>query len=184
MLLRASFPSSASRYLSINLARTSHEHLSRRLRTGFTRPGSRSQGHWVGPEPRLDLLPNGDSPFRRSGSAELVAEGRRLELRVELQLGNGWYRGRLGFAGADASYRRRDRRGRCGGHRVPGRLPSERRDIPEWTATESGITRNSLYNGQTIDARLRDSSAPLEVRRTDIDRATLVAADFSSDRTK
>ena len=113
--------------------------------------------------------------YQRYDVTGLVQATEGDELTVSARVGNGWYRGDLGFAGADANY----------GSEI-GLLAALQISYQdgttqvvtttlEWTATESDITRNSLYNGQTIDARLRDSSAPLEVRRTDIDRATLVA---------
>ncbi len=96
-------------------------------------------------------------------------------LRVELLLGNGWYRGDLGFAGANANY----------GEEISVAAVVEltyadgtRQTVatdPTWSAETSDITRNSLYNGETIDARLRGPGTPLTVRAVEVDRATLVA---------
>ena len=90
--------------------------------------------------------------------AGLIRRGKG-ELRVELLLGNGWYRGRLGFAGADANYG--DEIAAAAAVDIEFMDGSRQRIVTStaWTATESDITRNSLYNGQTIDARLRDAPA-------------------------
>ena len=45
---------------------------------------------------------------------------------------------------------------------------------PEWHAETSEIIRNSLYNGETIDARLRGRAESLPLREIEIDRSTLV----------
>lgn len=44
---------------------------------------------------------------------------------------------------------------------------------PEWQASTCEVTANSLYNGQTIDARLRHGGEPLTVRTAAFDRARL-----------
>jgi alpha-L-rhamnosidase len=95
--------------------------------------------------------------------------------RLELLLGNGWYRGRLGFAGADANY----------GDEISvaaalvivfadGHVQRVVTSI-EWQAFASDTTRNSLYNGQTVDARLRAERTPLEIVEANVDRGRLVA---------
>ncbi|GAA1917684.1 family 78 glycoside hydrolase catalytic domain [Microbacterium aoyamense] len=99
-----------------------------------------------------------------------LAAGSGSELRLELLLADGWYRGDLGFARANANYGDEIS--------VAAALTIEYADGsqqtiatgPEWTAEDSGI-RSSLYNGQTIDAR--GAAGPLEARVTDIDRRTL-----------
>lgn len=95
-------------------------------------------------------------------------------LRLGLLLGNGWWRGRLGFAGADANYG--DEISVAAVLEVRYRDGATQRiaTTDAWTATASDITRNSLYNGQTVDARRRDGGEALAVRVTDIDRATLL----------
>ncbi|PWC06468.1 alpha-L-rhamnosidase [Mycetocola zhujimingii] len=104
---------------------------------------------------------------------DVVARGAG-PLRLELLLGNGWYRGRLGFAGANANYG--DEISVAAALEVTYRDGSSQRIVTSnaWTAEESDITRNSLYNGQTIDANLRVGGTSLEVREVDIDRATLI----------
>ncbi|WP_435749183.1 family 78 glycoside hydrolase catalytic domain [Microbacterium sp. PMB16] len=104
---------------------------------------------------------------------ELIARGPG-KLLLELLLGNGWYRGRLGFAGADANYGEEIS--------VAAVLEIDYSDgsgqqivtSEEWTAEASDITRNSLYNGQTIDARLRSGGEALELHAADVDRAALI----------
>src|SRR4051812_42708883 len=97
------------------------------------------------------------------------------ELRLEVQLGNGWYRGDFGFEGASANY------GTDLGFLAE--LMITYRDgtnqtiatDSQWTARASDTTSNSLYRGQTIDARLRrQPTAELAVRTVDYDPATLL----------
>ena len=94
--------------------------------------------------------------------------------RIEVLLGNGWYRGDLGFNGANANY----------GNEIgfiaelvveyaDGSSQSAPTDLG-WTATTSDTTANTLYGGQRIDARLRDAGRPLTVRAVELDRGTLV----------
>ncbi len=98
-------------------------------------------------------------------------------------LGNGWFRGRLGWGGGRAHY----------GNELSflGQLEVEFADghvqtvvtDESWTAGPSAVTENDLYDGQTIDAR-RQSSAWLEpgfsgddwvgVHVAELDLATLV----------
>lgn len=101
-----------------------------------------------------------------------VRRGSR-DLEIALVLGNGWYRGRLGFAAAEASYG--DEISVAAVLDIVFRDGSRQRicTSAEWTAEESGITRNSIYNGQSIDARIGSRGAPLDVVVTHIDRGTL-----------
>ncbi|MFI8632850.1 family 78 glycoside hydrolase catalytic domain [Microbacterium sp. NPDC077663] len=95
------------------------------------------------------------------------------DLEVSLLVGNGWWRGRLGFGDANASYGDRIA--------VAAMLEIEFRDgrrqrvstSPDWRATASDITRNSLYKGQTVDARIREDEQVLAVRTVEVDRRTL-----------
>ncbi|HKT55181.1 MAG TPA: family 78 glycoside hydrolase catalytic domain [Microbacterium sp.] len=98
------------------------------------------------------------------------------ELHVELLLGNGWYRGDLGFEGANANYG--DEIAVAAALEVTFDDGTRQRITTsgEWDAATSEVVRNSLYNGQTIDARRRGMPGePLAVRESDIDRSTLVA---------
>lgn len=98
------------------------------------------------------------------------------DVEIEVLLGNGWWRGDLGFTGAAANY----------GETLAflGALEIEYHDgstqlIPtdtSWTARASDTPQNNLYNGQRIDARLRGQLTPLRVLATQIDRSTLVEA--------
>ena len=94
----------------------------------------------------------------------------------EARVGNGWYRGDLGFEGLAANYG--DEIGVLaelvidyadGARQVVG-------TSTEWTASTCEVTANSLYNGQSIDARLRGTDgAPLTVRAGAFDASRLVA---------
>jgi alpha-L-rhamnosidase len=83
--------------------------------------------------------------------ADLLAD----ESVLTVLLGNGWYRGRLGFMGGGAFYG--DRLGLIAeleityedGHR-------QRIDTDQaWTVSASDVVADDLYDGQTIDARKR-----------------------------
>lgn len=105
---------------------------------------------------------------------DLVAGGARAgAVDVEVLLGNGWWRGGLGFTGLNLDY------GTALG--FIGELEVTYRDGtvqvlvtgPDWTARRSGIVENSLYDGVRIDAR-SPSGEPLEPRAVEFDRSTLV----------
>ncbi|MFV0457459.1 MAG: family 78 glycoside hydrolase catalytic domain, partial [Actinomycetales bacterium] len=101
---------------------------------------------------------------------DLLVEG---DNRLEILLGNGWYRGDLGFEGAMANY------GEELG--VLAELTLEHTDgtvrsivtDESWRAHTSPVTANSLYNGQTIDARLTQPE-PIAVRSVPCDRSRLI----------
>lgn len=138
-------------------------------------------------EARVDGIPVSDSvldpgwtsyewrlAYQDHDVVDIVRDGSG-PVRIELTLGNGWYRGDLGFAGANATY----------GEEIAVAASLEIRyedgatqmisTGEDWSAETTEITRNSLYNGQTIDARLRGTSSPLRLRAVEIDRSTLVA---------
>ena len=96
-------------------------------------------------------------------------------MRIELLLGNGWYRGDLGFAGADANYGDEIAVGAAIEVSYRDGAVQHLATSPEWHAETSEIIRNSIYNGETIDARLRGRAEPLPLREVEIDRSTLVA---------
>ncbi|WP_430782762.1 family 78 glycoside hydrolase catalytic domain [Actinoplanes sp. G11-F43] len=90
-------------------------------------------------------------------------------------LGNGWYRGRLGFMGARALYG--DRLGVIAELRIEyadGRRQTVLSD-ETWTADNSDVLADDLYHGQTIDARQRTELRTwrLPVRALDFDTALL-----------
>ncbi len=103
----------------------------------------------------------------------LVAESDGA-VTTELLLGNGWYRGRLGFLGSNVDY----------GDAISVVAALEIRfsdghvqrivTDQDWAARSSEIVENSLYNGQTIDARERGSRHPLDVVEADVDVRRLV----------
>lgn len=105
---------------------------------------------------------------------ELVRDGSG-PLRIELLLGNGWYRGDLGFAQAHANYG--DDIAVAAALRLTWADGSVQRVTTSraWAASASEITRNSLYDGQTIDARRRGHDGPaLAVREVEVDRTSFV----------
>src|SRR5581483_6512020 len=77
-------------------------------------------------------------------------------------LGNGWYRGRLGFFGDRAIYG--DELGVLAELRISyadGHVQTVGTD-ESWQSGPSAVTENDLYDGQTIDARI-DSTSWLSV---------------------
>lgn len=75
---------------------------------------------------------------------------------IDIQLGNGWYRGRLGWTGKSAFYG--DRLGAIAELTVTfadGQTQTITTD-DTWRARRSDTTVNDLYDGQSIDARRRD----------------------------
>lgn len=102
---------------------------------------------------------------------DLLREG---ENRLDVLLGNGWYRGRLGWTGARACY----------GNRLAllaqlevtyadGSVDVVGTD-EKWFARESGVVENDLYDGQRTDLRF-ESSAVDAVDVLDEDLSRLVA---------
>jgi alpha-L-rhamnosidase len=98
------------------------------------------------------------------------------ENKLEFLLGNGWFRGRLGFQGKQALY----------GDRlaVLAQLEVTTADGEvnvlasdgTWTARESAVTADDLYDGQSVDLRREVGSAsPVDVMEADL--ALLVAPD-------
>jgi alpha-L-rhamnosidase len=96
--------------------------------------------------------------------------------RLEFLLGNGWYRGRLGFHGKHGLY----------GDRLAVlaqlEVTTESGEVvvigsgDTWTARESAITADDLYDGQSTDLRLSPGAeSPVDV--LDADLGLLVAPD-------
>ncbi|GAB6856694.1 hypothetical protein JCM13591A_07990 [Microbacterium xylanilyticum] len=139
-------------------------------------------------EARLDGAPVSDSvldpgwnayewrlPFQNWDVTDAVRGGAG-ELAIDVLVGNGWYRGDLGFEGANANY----------GEEIALALVLELvfhdgsvqtvTTGHEWRAETSEVLRNSLYNGETIDARLRgEPGEEVAVSTVDVDRSRLVA---------
>ncbi|ONI69224.1 alpha-L-rhamnosidase [Kribbella sp. ALI-6-A] len=104
---------------------------------------------------------------------DLVRSGNN---RLEFLLGNGWYRGRLGFHGRHGLY----------GDRLAVlaqlEVTTESGEVvvigsdDTWTARESAITADDLYDGQSTDLRLSPGAeSPVDV--LDADLGLLVAPD-------
>ncbi|BCW78340.1 alpha-L-rhamnosidase [Arthrobacter sp. NicSoilC5] len=102
---------------------------------------------------------------------DLVQDG----VDLEVLLGNGWYRGDLGFENANANYG--EEIGFIGELELTYSDGSSQKIVTDdsWGAHASDTPENSLYNGQKIDARLRGAGAALEVRCLDFDRSTLIS---------
>ena len=130
-------------------------------------------------EARIDGMPASDSvldpgvdvvrveaSLPRFDVTDLLARGSSTA-RIELLLGNGWYRGDLGFAGAKANFG--DEIAIAAAIEVTYRDGTGQHlaTSPEWHAETSEIIRNSLYNGETIDARLRGRAESLRCESRD-----------------
>ncbi|MFF9778615.1 family 78 glycoside hydrolase catalytic domain [Streptomyces sp. NPDC013978] len=92
---------------------------------------------------------------------------------IEVLLGNGWWRGGLGFNGMNADYG--PELGFVAELEVTYRDEAVQRFAtgPHWSARRSHLSENSLYHGVRSDARAIDHGQ-LAVRTTDFDRASLV----------
>jgi alpha-L-rhamnosidase len=105
---------------------------------------------------------------------DLVREGGN---ELEVLLGNGWYRGRLGWDGRHAHYG--DRLALLAQLEVTAsdgkvfRLSTD----ASWTARESGVLANDLYDGQRTDLRPRTDDHTGAVEVVDADLTRLVAPD-------
>ena len=90
--------------------------------------------------------------FRSHDLTALLHDGAELTVA----LGNGWWRGRLGFLGGRALYG--DRLGLIAQLHVVFEDGHEQviGTDPTWTAGPSDTIADDLYDGQTIDARRRD----------------------------
>src|SRR6478735_11629436 len=69
-------------------------------------------------------------------------------VRVEVTLGNGWYRGDLGFAGANANYGEEIAVAAVLDISFADGSTQRLATGPGWSAETSDTPRNSLYNGQ------------------------------------
>jgi alpha-L-rhamnosidase len=100
------------------------------------------------------------------------------EFTLALIVGNGWYRGHLGWTGESALYG--DERAGWAQLRIVFEDGHEQVIATDesWSATGSGILADDLYNGQTIDARSRPNltapAASSAVRIVDVDPTLLV----------
>jgi alpha-L-rhamnosidase len=98
------------------------------------------------------------------------------ENRLDVLLGNGWYRGRLGFRGARGVYG--DRLALLAQLEIETAAGETLRLATDgsWTARESPIVADDLYDGQRTDLR-RVPGAPGPVDVLDADLGLLVAPD-------
>jgi len=105
---------------------------------------------------------------------DLVREGGN---ELEVLLGNGWYRGRLGWDGRHAHYG--DRLALLAQLEVTtsdGQVICLGTDA-SWTSRESGVLADDLYDGQRTDLRPRTDDRTGAVEVVDADLARLVAPD-------
>jgi alpha-L-rhamnosidase len=96
--------------------------------------------------------------------------------RVEVQLGNGWFRGRLGFQGRHGVYG--DRLALLAQLEVTTADGTVHRLATDgsWTARETSTVADDLYDGQSIDLRRRPGpESPVDVVEADL--SLLVAPD-------
>ncbi|MGW5569905.1 family 78 glycoside hydrolase catalytic domain [Nocardia thailandica] len=107
-------------------------------------------------------------PVEEYDVSPLVRDGSRLNILV----GNGWWRGKLGFDGLGLNYG--ERIGFIGELEIlyangdVQTIPTG----PQWTAMTASITSNSIYDGIRIDPTT--VAHPLPVTVGDIDRSALV----------
>jgi alpha-L-rhamnosidase len=97
--------------------------------------------------------------------------------QIEVLLGNGWYRGRLGFRGERAKYG--DRLALLAQLEVTtadGTVHTIATD-ESWSARESGVLADDLYDGQRTDRRERAHAGNGAVETVEGDLGRLVAAD-------
>ena len=95
-------------------------------------------------------------------------------VEVEVLLGNGWWRGALGFDGMKVDYG--DDLGFIGALDITfadGSHQTVRTGYDAWRAFASPVVENSLYNGETIDARIDPAMHPLPLHEVSFDRSTL-----------
>ncbi|WP_338071540.1 alpha-L-rhamnosidase [Actinomadura bangladeshensis] len=163
VLLRRTFrlDQSADQVRTANLRATAHGIYEARINGRPVSDAVLSPG-WTAYEWRL---PVSDDPV-----ADLLGD----DNAIEVLLGNGWWRGDLGFEGMELNY------GPDLGFvaeieivYADGHVQLVTTD-GQWTARRSDTVENNLYNGQRIDAGLRGSWDALPVRRLDFDRSALV----------
>ncbi|TDC27703.1 alpha-L-rhamnosidase [Streptomyces sp. 8K308] len=105
---------------------------------------------------------------------ELLREG---ENTIEVLLGNGWYRGRLGWGGRRALYG--DRLALLAQLEIvhaDGSVDTVGTD-EDWTARPSGVLADDLYDGQRTDLRPREPGPADAVEVVEADLGRLVAPD-------
>lgn len=94
-------------------------------------------------------------------------------VRLDILLGDGWYRGDLGFERAAVNYG--ERTAAAAALHVTYRDGAEQRIVTDafWEGWTTDTPSASLYDGQRIDARLRDAPERLAVGEVDVDRSIL-----------
>ncbi|MEJ3655186.1 family 78 glycoside hydrolase catalytic domain [Actinomycetes bacterium KLBMP 9759] len=118
--------------------------------------------------------------FRTHDVTALVTEGANT---IDVLLGNGWFRGRLGFTGLRARY----------GDRLAALAQLEVTHAdgtvttygtgPDWNASPSGVLADDLYDGQVTDLRERNDAPRDTVEVVEADLGKLVAPEDPPVRT-
>lgn len=93
---------------------------------------------------------------------------------LEVTLGNGWYRGKFGFERQQSDYGSETALLAALVISYDDGNEQVVRTSPLWRARRSQVTYNNLYNGETIDARLRGGGPTLAVREVSFDYSALV----------
>ncbi|ROR93718.1 alpha-L-rhamnosidase [Salana multivorans] len=123
---------------------------------------------WTAYEQRLDVAAWDVTTAVRDG-----APGTR-SLTLSARLGNGWWRGDLGFAAAEASYG--EDLGLLAALEITYVDGTRQVVVTDdaWSARTCDVTANNLYLGQRIDARLRAGAGrAVAVRTRDLDPVLL-----------
>lgn len=95
-------------------------------------------------------------------------------VRIDILVGNGWWRGKLGFGRQETDYG--SEISLLAALEITYRNGSTQviRTSEDWDASLTQVVYNSLYNGETIDARIRPADERVKVRATELDRGTLI----------
>ena len=95
---------------------------------------------------------------------------------LSVLLGNGWYRGKFGFERQESDYG--SEIGFIGALEIEyadGTVQTVPTGIDGWSAAESSVTYNNLYNGETIDARIAAGTPKgIALKTVEFDRETLI----------
>ena len=107
---------------------------------------------WTAYEWRLQYQSFDVTPLLRAGPAQVLLSAR---------VGNGWWRGDYGFEGLAANYG--EEIGLLAVLEIEYADGARQvlRTSPQWRAGTCDVVANSFYQGQTIDARLRDRRQPV-----------------------
>ncbi len=103
---------------------------------------------------------------------DMVASG-EPDLELSARLGNGWFRGKIGFEHGEIDYA--EEIGFVAALEIVF-ADGYKQTVPtdeSWSGRRSDVTENSIYHGETIDARLRTHAEELPIRVISFDRSSL-----------